>query len=52
MSVSYTHLDVYKRQRSTSENLRVEYIDPEKRLIGVRGAVPGIPGSVVEVVLV
>lgn len=38
--------------RSTSENLRVEYIDPEKRLIGVRGAVPGIPGSVVEVVLV
>lgn len=38
--------------RSTSENLRVEYVDPEKRLIGVRGAVPGAPGSLVEIFLV
>ncbi|QQS21222.1 MAG: 50S ribosomal protein L3 [Candidatus Moraniibacteriota bacterium] len=35
--------------RSTSENLRIAYVDPEKRLIGVRGAVPGVPGSIVEI---
>jgi large subunit ribosomal protein L3 len=31
----------------TSENIEVEYVDPEKNLIGVRGSVPGPKGSVV-----
>ncbi len=38
--------------RKTSENLHVSYVDIEKRLIGVRGAVPGIPGSIVEIQVV
>ncbi len=37
--------------RSTSRNLRVEYVDSEKRILGVRGAVPGVPGGVVEICL-
>jgi large subunit ribosomal protein L3 len=35
--------------RATTQNLSVSYVDPEKRLIGVRGAVPGSVGSVVEI---
>lgn len=35
--------------RSTVRNLSIAYVDPEKRLIGVRGAVPGISGGVVEI---
>ena len=35
--------------RSTTKNLSVSYIDAEKRLIGLRGAVPGSRGSVVEI---
>ena len=33
--------------RVTSQNLRVEFVDPEQNLIGVRGSVPGARGSVV-----
>ena len=35
--------------RSTTKNLSVSYVDPEKRLIGLRGAVPGSRGSVIEI---
>lgn len=35
--------------RSTSKNLSISFIDAGKNLIGVRGAVPGIPGSIVEI---
>ncbi len=33
--------------RVTSQNIRVELIDPERNLLGVRGSVPGARGSVV-----
>lgn len=35
--------------RATTRNLSVSYVDAEKRLIGVRGAVPGSVGSIVEI---
>ena len=35
--------------RATTKNLSVSFVDPEKRLIGVRGAVPGIAGGIVEI---
>ena len=34
-------------ERVTVQNLRVEYLDPDRNLIGVRGAVPGPKGGVV-----
>ncbi len=34
-------------RRVTSENIEVEYVDPEKNLIGVRGSVPGPKGGLV-----
>ncbi len=34
-------------ERVTVQNLRVEYLDPERNLLGVRGAVPGPKGGVV-----
>lgn len=36
-------------ERSTSMNLKVVFIDKDKKLIGVKGAVPGIPGTVIEI---
>jgi len=36
-------------ERATSENVKVVFIDKEKNLIGLNGAVPGIPGGVVEI---
>ncbi len=36
-------------ERATSENVKVVYIDKEKNLIGLNGAVPGIPGGIVEI---
>lgn len=33
--------------RVTSQNVRVEFVDPERNLIGVRGSVPGSRGGVV-----
>ena len=33
--------------RVTSQNIRVELVDPERNLLGVRGSVPGARGSVV-----
>lgn len=35
--------------RATTKNLSVSYVDPERRLIGLRGAVPGSAGSIVEI---
>ena len=34
-------------QRVTSENLRVELVDTERNLLGVRGSVPGAKGALV-----
>jgi large subunit ribosomal protein L3 len=34
-------------ERVTVQNLRVEYVDPERNLLGLRGAVPGPKGGVV-----
>ena len=34
-------------ERVTIQNLRVEYIDPDRNLLGVRGAIPGPKGGVV-----
>jgi large subunit ribosomal protein L3 len=31
----------------TSQNITVEYVDQERNLLGVNGAVPGAKGSVV-----
>jgi len=36
-------------ERVTSQNLRVELIDPERNLLGVHGSVPGTKGAVVVV---
>lgn len=36
-------------ERVTSQNLRVELIDPERNLLGVHGSVPGPKGAVVVV---
>lgn len=35
--------------RATSQNIKVVYIDKDKNIIGVRGPVPGNPGSIVEI---
>lgn len=36
-------------ERSTNKNVKVVFIDKAKSLIGLKGAVPGIPGSIVEI---
>jgi large subunit ribosomal protein L3 len=33
--------------RVSSQNLRVDLVDPERNLLGVRGSVPGATGDVV-----
>lgn len=38
--------------RATSRNLLVSLVDADRKLLGVRGAVPGIPGGIVEIALV
>ncbi len=35
--------------RATTKNIKVVFIDKEKNLLGLKGAVPGIPGNIVEV---
>jgi large subunit ribosomal protein L3 len=35
--------------RVTSQNLRVEFVDQERNLLGVRGSVPGPRGGLVVV---
>jgi large subunit ribosomal protein L3 len=37
-------------KRATSKNVKVVFIDKEKNLIGVKGAVPGVAGRIVEIV--
>ena len=37
-------------KRATSKNLKVVYIDKEKNIIGVKGAVPGVSGRIAEIV--
>ena len=35
--------------RATSQNVKVVYVNKEKNLLGLKGAVPGVPGAVVEI---
>ncbi|HHE45888.1 MAG TPA: 50S ribosomal protein L3 [Candidatus Moranbacteria bacterium] len=35
--------------RATTKNIKVVFIDKEKNILGLKGAVPGIPGNIVEV---
>ncbi len=35
--------------RVTTKNLKVVFIDKEKNILAVKGAVPGIPGGIVEI---
>ncbi len=37
-------------KRATSKNVKVVFIDKEKNLIGLKGAVPGVAGRIVEIV--
>ena len=37
-------------KRATTENIKVVFIDKEKNLLGVMGAVPGVAGRIVEIV--
>jgi len=37
-------------KRATSKNIEIVYIDKEKNIIGLKGAVPGVAGRVVEIV--
>ena len=54
-SVSYTHLDVYKRQGHmgvetvTIQNLEVAKVDLDKNVILVKGSVPGAKGAVLKI---
>lgn len=36
-------------KRATSKNLKVVFIDKEKNILGVKGAVPGVVGRIVEI---
>lgn len=35
--------------RVTTKNLKVVFIDKEKNILGIKGAIPGIPGGIVEI---
>lgn len=35
--------------RSTTKNLKVVLIDKEKNILGIKGAIPGIPGGIIEI---
>ncbi len=37
-------------KRASTMNIKVVYIDKEKKLLGLKGAIPGIPGNIVEIV--
>ena len=36
-------------ERVTTKNLKIVFIDTQKKLLGIKGAVPGIPGGIVEI---
>jgi large subunit ribosomal protein L3 len=36
-------------KRSTSENIKVVYVDKEKNILGLKGPVPGVPGRIIEI---
>lgn len=36
-------------ERSTTGNIKIVYIDKERNVLGLKGAVPGIPGNIVEI---
>ncbi len=37
-------------KRATSKNVKIVFMDKEKNIIGVKGAVPGVAGRIVEIV--
>ena len=38
--------------RATAKNIKIAYIDKGKNILGLEGAVPGIPGNIVEIRIV
>jgi large subunit ribosomal protein L3 len=40
----------YGDERVTVKNLEIVYVDPDKKLIAVKGAVPGSKGSYVNII--
>ncbi|MCX6763825.1 MAG: 50S ribosomal protein L3 [Candidatus Moranbacteria bacterium] len=36
-------------KRATSRNIQIVFIDKEKQVLGLKGPVPGIPGSIIEI---
>ncbi len=36
-------------ERSTAINIKIVYVDKGKKILGLKGAVPGIPGGIVEI---
>jgi large subunit ribosomal protein L3 len=36
-------------RRSSAKNLKIVYLDKEKNILGVKGAVPGVDGRIVEI---
>ena len=36
-------------ERSTTRNIKIVFMDKEKNILGLKGAVPGIPGNIVEI---
>ena len=36
-------------KRVTSKNIKIVFIDKEKKMLALKGAVPGVPGNVVEI---
>ncbi len=37
-------------KRATSKNIKIVYMDKEKNILGLKGAVPGVAGRIVEIV--
>lgn len=38
-------------KKATGKNLKIVFVDKEKSIIGLKGAVPGIPGGIVEIIV-
>jgi large subunit ribosomal protein L3 len=36
-------------ERSTNKSIKVVFMDKEKNILGLKGAVPGNPGGIVEI---
>jgi large subunit ribosomal protein L3 len=36
-------------KRVTGKNIKIVFIDKDKKLMALKGAVPGVPGAVIEI---